>query len=87
MDMETLMSFAIHFLILLLLAPVFQGVIVRVKSVFAGRRGAPILQPWFDIIRLMRKEYVFSRTTTWVFLLGPVVAVVVPLMAAPLIPR
>jgi formate hydrogenlyase subunit 4 len=83
---ETLIRFALHFVVLLLLAPILQGVIIRVKSLFAGRRGAPILQPWFDIIRLLRKDYVFSRTTSWIFLLGPVVALVVPLMAATLIP-
>ena len=84
--METLARAALHLLLLLLVAPLLQGVITRVKALFAGRRGAPLLQPYFDLARLLRKECVFSRTTTWVFLAGPVAGVVVPLLASLFMP-
>ena len=60
--------------------------IVRTKALFAGRVGAPLLQPYHDLARLLGKESVFSRTTTWVFLAGPVAGVAVPLLAALLMP-
>ena len=84
--METLARAALHLLLLLTVAPLLQGVIARTKALFAGRTGAPLLQPYFDLARLLRKECVFSRTTTWVFLAGPVVGIVVPLLAALFMP-
>jgi len=77
---------ALHLTLLLLFAPLLQGVIIKVKACFAGRVGAPLLQPYYDLARLLRKECVFSRTTTWVFLAGPVAGVAVPLLAALFLP-
>ena len=80
------LNLAIHLAVLLLFAPLLQGVITKTKALFAGRVGAPLLQPYYDLTRLMRKGFVFSRTTTWVFQAGPVVGLAVPLLASLLIP-
>lgn len=76
----------LHLLVLLVFAPLLPGVIARIKARFAGRRGPPLLQPYFDLLRLWRKGFVLSRTTTWVFSAGPVVGLVVPILAALLLP-
>lgn len=76
----------LHLTLLLLFAPLLQGVIVKTKAMFAGRVGAPLLQPYLDLARLLRKECVFSCTTTWVFLAGPVAGLVVPVLAALFMP-
>jgi formate hydrogenlyase subunit 4 len=76
----------LHLALLLLFAPLLQGIITKTKALFGGRVGAPLLQSYFDLARLWRKGFVFSRTTTWVFLAGPVVSLVVPLLASLLIP-
>ena len=60
----------------LALAPFLLGVINRTKAVVAGRSGPPLLQAYFDLAKLLRKGFVVSDTTTWVFLAGPVVSVV-----------
>jgi formate hydrogenlyase subunit 4 len=60
------------FLAFLALSPLLLGAINRVKAVFAGRTGPPLLQPYFDLRRLLGKQAVYSRTTTWVFRAGPV---------------
>jgi formate hydrogenlyase subunit 4 len=73
-------------LFVLLFPPLLLGVITRTKAVFAGRRGAPLLQPYFDLLKLVRKGSVFSRTTTWVFRAGPVVGVATALLALALVP-
>jgi formate hydrogenlyase subunit 4 len=57
----------------LVLPPLLLGVVNRVKSMMAGRIGPPLLQPYFDLLRLLRKGAVYSRTTTWVFQAGPAV--------------
>jgi formate hydrogenlyase subunit 4 len=76
----------VHAVLLLLMPPLLQGVIVKTKARFAGRVGAPILQPYFDLVKLMRKEMVISRTTSWVFLAGPAVTLAATLAAALLLP-
>jgi len=70
----------------LVLAPLFCSLIVRIKALFAGRRGAPLLQPYFELLKLLRKDAVYSRTTTWLFRAGPVVSVAVALFALLLMP-
>jgi formate hydrogenlyase subunit 4 len=66
--------------------PLLFGVINRTKAAFAGRSGAPILQPYYDLFRLLRKGSIFSRTTTWVFRAGPIVSLSSVLVASLLIP-
>src|SRR5206468_8821966 len=56
------------------------------KAAFAGRKGPPVLQSYYDLAKLWRKGSVFSVTTTWVFKAGPVVGVATALFAALLVP-
>jgi formate hydrogenlyase subunit 4 len=81
-----MMNTLIHIALVLLLPPLLVGVIARTKAVFAGRVGAPVLQPYRDIARLLRKGSVFSTTTTWIFRAGPVVSLATALAAALLVP-
>jgi len=70
----------------LVLSPLLLSVIVRVKARFAGRRGMPLLQPYFDLAKLFRKGVVYSRTSTAVFRLGPVVALAATIGALAFVP-
>jgi formate hydrogenlyase subunit 4 len=54
--------------------------------VAAGRKGPPILQTWFDIAKLLGKSAVYSRTTGWVFRMGPVVGLSAAAVALLLLP-
>ena len=76
----------IHLVLMIVMPPLLFGVINRTKAAFAGRSGAPLLQPYYDLFRLLRKGSVFSRTTTWVFRAGPVVTLAATFTAALLIP-
>jgi formate hydrogenlyase subunit 4 len=76
----------IHPMLALLLAPLLLGVINRVKAVFAGRTGQPLLQAYHDLLRLLRKGVVYSRTTTWVFRAGPVIGLASVLVALAVVP-
>jgi formate hydrogenlyase subunit 4 len=71
---------------ILAVPPVMLGVIGKTKAWFAGRVGPPVLQPYRDLFKLLRKRSVLSRTTTWVFRAGPVVGVATALIAAALVP-
>jgi formate hydrogenlyase subunit 4 len=76
----------VHIAVALIFPPLLLGVINRVKAVFGGRRGQPLLQPYFDLRKLFSKDSVFSETTTWVFRFGPVVGVATALVAAMIVP-
>jgi len=54
-------------------APVTPGIVEKTKSLLTGRRGAPVLQLYADLWKLVRKGTVYSRTTTWVFRAAPLV--------------
>jgi formate hydrogenlyase subunit 4 len=71
---------------LVVMPVVLHGVINRVKSLWAGRRGPPIFQLAFDVQRLFRKTPVYSSTTTAVFRLGPVVVLVMALASGCIVP-
>lgn len=43
-------------LLVLLLAPLFQGVQRRLTARLQSRRGPPLLQPYFDLLKLLGKE-------------------------------
>ena len=75
-----------HVLVLLAAPPLLVGVINRTKAAFAGRRGAPLLQPYYDLAKLLRKGSVYSSTTTWVFRAGPIVSLAAVLVAGLLVP-
>ena len=76
-----------HYLLGILLAPLLPGVINRVKAKFAGRRGRPYLQLYYDLAKLLRKNAVYSTTSSTIFRAGPLVnlgAVLTALLFIPL---
>src|SRR5436190_23856730 len=77
---------AVHILLVLFLPPLLLGVIGKTKAFFGGRVGPPLLQPYFDLVRLFQKGSVFSPTTTWIFRAGPVVGLVTSALVLLLIP-
>lgn len=76
----------IHVAVVLVFPPLLWGVINRTKAKFGGRVGPPLLQPYWDLWRLIRKGSVFSHTTTWIFRAGPVVGLATVLAASLLVP-
>lgn len=76
----------VNILIILLLPLLFIGVINKVKAIWAGRRGASILQPMYDFLKLMRKDEVISHTTGFIFEIASVLSLAAILTAALLTP-
>lgn len=62
------------YFIALALAPLLPGIINRVKAFFAGRKGQPVFQLYFDLWKLLHKGAVYSNVTTVIFRAGPVVS-------------
>jgi formate hydrogenlyase subunit 4 len=84
--MDTIIHNAVHIIVALSMPPLLLGVIAKTKALFAGRRGPPLLQAYYDLIKLFQKGSVFSTTTTWVFGAGPVVGLATTAIAVLLVP-
>jgi len=77
----------------LLLAPLLTGYLRKVKARLLRRRGPPLVQPYRDLLRLIRKEAVVAENASWLFRAAPylifaaiwVAAAFVPTFAAGLI--
>lgn len=76
----------LHLLTIITLPLLMLGVINRTKAFFGGRQGPSVVQPYFDLWRLLRKGTVQSTTTTWLFRFGPVASFVTVATATMLIP-
>jgi formate hydrogenlyase subunit 4 len=76
----------LHPLLALVLAPMLGGWIARTKAMFAGRTGAPLLQPYHDLARWLRKGAVYSRTTTVVFRAAPMASLAAAVVATLVVP-
>jgi formate hydrogenlyase subunit 4 len=59
--------------LILLTSLLFPGIIVKVKAMVSGRKGPGLLQPMYDIYRLLRKGNVYSTTTSSIFQVAPVI--------------
>lgn len=81
-----MIAILLHLALLLILPPLLLGVINKTKAFFAGRVGAPLLQPYYDIGKLLKKGMVVSSSTTWIFRAGPLVALAGSVTAGLLIP-
>jgi formate hydrogenlyase subunit 4 len=81
-----MMNLAVHLVLLLVFPPFLLGVVNKTKAFFGGRVGPPLLQPYRDLARLMRKGLVLSHTTTLIFRAAPLVSLVAVLFAGLLMP-
>jgi formate hydrogenlyase subunit 4 len=74
-------------LIIILFVPfIMMGLIKKTKAFWAGKKGSSILQPLFDTIRLFKKDFVISKTTSVVFKIAPVITFATVLFAAMFVP-
>ena len=73
-------------LMVLAVAPALPGIATRTRAFLTGRRGMPVLQLYRDLAKLLRKNVVYSETTTAVFRIGPIITLATAVVAATLLP-
>jgi formate hydrogenlyase subunit 4 len=73
-------------LLVLVLAPLLTGFVRKVKARFQRRQGPPLIQPYLDLIRLMRKEVVLADNASWLFRVIPYLIFAATWVAASLVP-
>jgi formate hydrogenlyase subunit 4 len=67
-------------------APGVMGLIAKVEARLQGRRGPRVLQPYYDLAKLCRKEALAPLGASWFFLAAPPAAVAAYLTVPLLIP-
>jgi formate hydrogenlyase subunit 4 len=67
-------------------APLLVSIVRKVKSRLTRRQGAPLLQPYRDLIRLMRKDVVLAENASWLFRVVPYMVFGATWVAAALVP-
>ena len=72
--------------LVLILAPLLLGFTRKVKARLLRRRGPPLLQPYRDLLRLIRKEVVIAENASWLFRSGPYLIFAATWVAAALVP-
>ena len=73
-------------LILIFMPFIMIGIIKKTKAFWGGRKGVRLFQPLYDVLRLLKKEAVYSETTSWVFKTAPVIGFSAILFAGLLVP-
>jgi formate hydrogenlyase subunit 4 len=73
-------------LLVLLLAPLFTGFVRKMKARLLRRQGPPLIQPYRDLARLLRKEVVLAESASWLFRVTPYLIFAATWVAASLVP-
>jgi len=87
--MAIIAAFAIQGLqmvLVLALAPLLTGFVRKVKARLVRRQGPPVIQPYRDLLRLLRKEVVLANNASWLFRATPYLVFAVTWVAAALVP-
>jgi len=77
---------ASQMLLVLMLSPLLTGLVRKVKALLLRRQGPPILQPYRDLVRLVRKEAVVAHSASWLFRIVPYIVFAATWVAAALVP-
>jgi len=77
---------AFQMLAVLAVAPLLTGFVRKVKARLLRRRGPPLIQPYRDLLRLIRKEAVLADNASWLFRATPYLVFAATWVAAALVP-
>ncbi len=69
--LESILKLILQILITLLIAPFFTGVIRKMKAKVQHRVGASVFQPYYDLMKLFKKDLVVSNTASWIYNMAP----------------
>jgi len=78
--------FFINTFFVLLVSPLFMGLIKKVKAHMQGRRGPPLLQMYYQLLKLFKKETVVSLNSSFVTLIAPYINIIFMLAASLCVP-
>lgn len=78
--------FIIQIILMILLAPLLNGIIKKIKALSQKRVGAPIFQLYKDIFKLLKKSSVVSTNSSFIYRVTPYIVLSSTLAAGLLVP-
>ncbi|MFN9089981.1 MAG: respiratory chain complex I subunit 1 family protein, partial [Alphaproteobacteria bacterium] len=85
-SLTSILTQLLHLALMLALAPMLTGSVRWLKARLMGRRGPHPLQPWRDLLKLLKKRPVLAENASIISRAAPYVAVASALLAAALVP-
>lgn len=70
----------------LFVSPLFMSIIKKVKAYTQRRKGPPLLQTYYGLLKLLKKEVIYSRNSSWIMRTTPYVNIAVMAVAALFVP-
>lgn len=86
MDILNIILGLISLLVIACFAPLLAGLVNKQKAFWTGRIGAPVLQPYYELRRLLFKETLYAREASLISRVAPVVSLVTLLIAGMMLP-
>lgn len=85
MEIE-IFSGIISLLVILLFSPLFAGLVNKQKAILTGRKGASVIQPYFELQRIFKKETINAASSSIISRISPVINFVSMIIAAAFLP-
>lgn len=76
----------VQLIVIILVAPLVNGIIKKVKAFTQKRKGGPLLQMYFDLFKLFKKTAVVSDVSSWIFKVTPYIVLATAIAAALIVP-
>lgn len=84
--MKTILSFMLHSIFFIAIAPLLSGIITKLKNNIRMRKGQSVFQPYYDLMKLFLKGEVIPGTASWIFRITPFIVIASSLAAAMFVP-
>lgn len=83
---ESVLKLFFQIIFICLIAPFMTGVIKKLKAKVQHKIGASVFQPYYDIVKLLKKDIVVSSTSSWIYNIAPYVYFITSLVAVSCLP-
>jgi len=86
MNLSFILFCFLNTLFVVAVSPLFIGVVKKVKALAQGRCGPPLLQQYHNLLKLMKKETIYSSNSSWVMRATPYINITVLITASLFVP-
>ena len=85
-DLAAALLQLLQFALVLAVAPLVTGLTRKARGRLLGRKGPPVIQPYRDLAKLLRKEAVMADNASWLYRVAPYLIFALLWLAAALVP-
>ncbi len=86
MNLDFLLYLAINTLVVIAVSPLFVSLIKKIKARTQGRQGPTVFQTYYTLIKLLKKEVIYSPNSSRIMRVTPLVTMAAILVAALFVP-